>query len=280
MEVVKMSEDRKDIAKLAEKLAQIGAEIGKMENDGRNTSGGGGYEFISYKAMEAKLRALAQKHNVAFIPQFNDYEETELSNNMGKKYMRSVVKGKMIIVCGDTGATLEGAFIGGEQDYGGKSMGQAETEATKRFYFKLFHVSDMEVDPDQNTFDPDKKDDNKPDKKKKEEENTPKEEKPDNSKLIALLVSTAKVKGYTEQEAYKPFKDGINNYSTEQIQSVINDFLKKPHKKTKWLNVLAKETDITIVNIQKKCQEKYSKPFEELTTDEMAEIKKILEGEK
>lgn len=108
-----------------------------------------------------------------------------------------------------------------------------------------------------------------------EKDTEPKKE--DNTALIKLLVATAKVKGYTEKVAYKPFREGINNYTLEQIQGVINDFLKMPHKKTAWLNKLAEDFKVSAGTIQAECDKKYSKPFEELTTAEMAVIKKILE---
>lgn len=135
---------------IATKISAICGEIGGLEKDGKNKDSN--YGFISYEHLNAVLRPLLMKHKLAMIPSFEECVESEVISKSGGKGVRTIVKGKMTLMCGETGDVFTTAIMGADQDYGGKSMSQAETEAHKRFILKTFFVSSHDdVDPDGKT---------------------------------------------------------------------------------------------------------------------------------
>lgn len=141
-------------AELAKRLAKITNEIGAMTKDGENKEFK--YFFISYEQMNAHLRTLLPANGVEIIPEVDSIDEKHLDGKDGKKFFRSVVTMKFLIIDTETGFEIERKFSGGSNDNGDKSIGKAITETTKRFYFKLFHVSSMkDRDPDEESGDPD-----------------------------------------------------------------------------------------------------------------------------
>lgn len=135
---------------IATKISAICGETGGLEKDGKNKDSN--YGFISYEHLNAVLRPLLMKHKLAMIPSFDEYIETEIVSKSGGKGIRTVVKGKMTLICGDTGDVFVTNIMGADQDFGGKSMSQAETEAHKRFILKTFFASSFDdVDPDSKT---------------------------------------------------------------------------------------------------------------------------------
>ena len=261
---------------VATKIALICKEMGAMSKDGENKEFGKGYKFIGYEAMEAKLRSLLAKHNLAIIPRMTDYEDKELENNNGKKYIRSIVKGTMLIIDGDTGSSVEGAFIGGDQDYGGKSMGQAITEGTKRFYFKLFHVSDKsDKDPDGKTFNGDEE--NEAEILRKEQEKKEAEaQKKAQSKLAESLLKIAKFKGYSKADVEKKIKGTLETAHIATIQKAVDHYAKAETKQKRILNKLAKSSGKTIIEINEMSQNLFKKDFELITLTEMEKVKEQL----
>ena len=121
------------------------------------------YDFISYEHFYAVLRPLLAKHKLACIPSITGYDEVIQNQKVSKEYkgtttvyekqcIRTRLIGKVLIVCGETGDSIEFGWTSADQDYGGKSMAQAETEFDKRALMKVFKVSSKgDVDPDTKT---------------------------------------------------------------------------------------------------------------------------------
>jgi hypothetical protein len=136
------------LIKFGEKIETISQEIGALKPDGKNTFSN--YEYISSDQMIAKLRDVLLKNKLSILPEVVESIEKVTSN--GKVWVRTTVKMEFTIIDLETGYFKIMRFQGADQDTGGKSFGQAVTECTKRFYFKLFKVSSKEeVDPDSKT---------------------------------------------------------------------------------------------------------------------------------
>lgn len=142
-----MEEQRKATgSELAIKLSAIGNEIGKVEKSGENAAQH--YRFINYEQINARLSPLFAKYKIAAIPSFDSIEEEKTVIN-GKTWIRSTIRGTMEIIDGETGERITKGIIGCDQDTNGKSSSKAITEATKRFFMKLFNVSSLaDEDPD------------------------------------------------------------------------------------------------------------------------------------
>jgi len=137
----------KELAQLAKKIATISKEIGKVDQDGTNTFDK--YKFISHEQTTTILRTLLEKNNIAIFPSVESYEEKNTLTATGKQQIRTIVTMKFLIVDTETGYSIEKTFTGADQDQKGKSMGQAITEAVKRFELKLFHITSKDdIDPD------------------------------------------------------------------------------------------------------------------------------------
>jgi hypothetical protein len=140
---------------IATKIAKISYEIGALKKDKGDKVN---YDFHGYESVNAKLKALLHHHNLALIPEITEVIEKEFfiksydqykKIEVEKMLIRTTVKGFINVVCGDTGDIFKASFCGADQDYGGKSFGQAVTEMVKRFELKLFHISTkQDVDPD------------------------------------------------------------------------------------------------------------------------------------
>jgi hypothetical protein len=142
------------------KIALMIAEFGAVAKDGRNEHSK--FDFISYEQLNAIVRPLMAKHNLIIVPNITDYDEvfSKVVNRTWdtkkndyveteKELVRTRLKGTVKVVCGETGDVVEFGMVGGDQDYGGKSMSKAVTEFDKRALFKLFKVSSkQDVDPD------------------------------------------------------------------------------------------------------------------------------------
>lgn len=144
-------------AKLAAKLAAVTRAIGALPHDGEAATGSGGtYQFTSYRLLNAHLRTLLPEHRLEVIPSVESVRDEYLDGGEGKrKFFRSLVTMKFLIVDTETGYAEERVFVGACNDTGDKSVGKAITEATKRFFFKLFHVSQYaDRDPDEESGEP------------------------------------------------------------------------------------------------------------------------------
>ena len=134
-------------ARLHTKINEVVKRLGAIQEDGKNIKQNFG--FISYQKMNAELRKVLPDVGLAISPEVNSYEEHDYQNDKGNIFIRTVVVMDFEIVDTETGYSETSRFSGGEQDYGGKSLGQAITECQKRFEFKKFHVSSKDPDPDQ-----------------------------------------------------------------------------------------------------------------------------------
>jgi hypothetical protein len=137
-------------AQLGLKISKMLKSFGAVSEDGENTFSN--YGYISSNKMVGILREHLYGHNLSIIPEVVGYKETVTVDAKEKNWIRTVVEMNFEIVDTETGYSVEKKFFGADQDTGGKSFGQAVTEATKRFYFKLFQVSSSdEKDPDGKT---------------------------------------------------------------------------------------------------------------------------------
>jgi len=185
----------KEFAKLAEKIALISSELGKIEMDGYNDHSR--YGFISHEQITVNLRNLLLKHKVTIFPDVVDFDEVSSISQKGKETIRTKVKMEFTIVDTETGFSTCRKFSGADQDTGGKSMSQAITEAVKRFELKLFHISSKDdIDPDSKTTEvvpekPKKKPQSKKDREKAEKDMADSKESAQLRKEIAELNKTA-----------------------------------------------------------------------------------------
>ena len=139
-----------EMARLASKINAITAELGAVGQDGTNTQSH--YNYTSYEQMNALMRKLLPAHGLSILPSVDDIKEYPYTTKNGTPGVRTLVKASFLIVDCETGFSIERKFVGADQDFGGKSSGQAVTECTKRFLLKLFHVSSKnDVDPDSRT---------------------------------------------------------------------------------------------------------------------------------
>ena len=125
-------------AGLYQKVVDITKELGKVDADGKNTHSG--YTYVSYENVNARLRSLLPQHKLAIVPSITDYSEREF---VGERNItiRTIVRASFMLVDLETGYSEERVWVGADADVGNKSMGQAVTEAQKRFELKLFHIS-------------------------------------------------------------------------------------------------------------------------------------------
>jgi len=135
---------------IGEKILAISESIGAVKQDGKNTFSD--YNFVSSEQMLFILRKELPKHHLAIIPSITSAKEEISQTEKGKQVIRTTVYMTFELIDTETGNSIEKTWIGADQDFGGKSFGQAVTEATKRFYFKLFNVSSQgDADPDSKT---------------------------------------------------------------------------------------------------------------------------------
>ena len=139
-------EEHELIAKLGEKISNMCMSIGEVEQDGKNKDQG--YGFISSDNLLSHIRANLSPNQLAIFPNLDSVEENSKVTDKkggGKNYWtKTTVTMTFEVVDTETGYVKTFTWTGYDQDTGGKSMGQAITECTKRFYFKLFQVSSKE----------------------------------------------------------------------------------------------------------------------------------------
>jgi hypothetical protein len=146
-----MEENR---AKLGAKIAAAAKAFGAVSEDGENKHSS--YNYISSNKMVMILREHLSDHSLSIIPEVLEMHETSTtftsSSGNESTWIRTTVKMSFEIIDTETGFSMTKTFFGADQDTGGKSSGQAITECTKRFYFKLFQISSKdETDPDSKT---------------------------------------------------------------------------------------------------------------------------------
>ena len=184
-------------AKLYAKITNLAKEIGAMKEDGKNDFDH--YKFISYQNVNARLRSLLPKYNLAIVPSVTNYEERDYTTSKGSQSILFIVFMSVLFVDPETGYSEERTFVGGDQDTKGKSLGQAITECQKRFEMKLFHVSSTEPDPDSSS-----------------------------NEVNAVKPTTTKKKEYTTEEKKKIFLNEVSKLEKISINAGQNfdDILK------------------------------------------------------
>jgi len=137
-----------DIAKLLKKLSDIQNAIGLVKPEGHNKHSN--FKYITNQQMSGIMAEQLPKHKVFIV---KNLIEAKSHGEIGKsKTGNSIFRAEAImrfdIYDIETGCYIQVPFSGCEQDAGGKQGQQAVTEAVKRFYFKLFDVTEGEEDPD------------------------------------------------------------------------------------------------------------------------------------
>ena len=139
-------DDIKLIAKLGEKISNMCKSIGGLNEDGNNTFSK--YKYISSNNLLGEMRSKLAINNLAIIPEIESFEEEKFiqknAKGSDKHWVRTTVFIYFEIIDTETGFSKKIKWVGIDQDTGGKALGQAITECTKRFYFKLFQVSSKE----------------------------------------------------------------------------------------------------------------------------------------
>ena len=139
-------DDIKLIAKLGEKISNMCKSIGGLNEDGNNTFSK--YKYISSNNLLGEMRSKLAINKLAIIPEIESFEEEKFiqknAKGSDKHWVRTTVFIYFEIIDTETGFSKKIKWVGIDQDTGGKALGQAITECTKRFYFKLFQVSSKE----------------------------------------------------------------------------------------------------------------------------------------
>ena len=246
------------------KLTKIISEIKAVKKDGKNDFSN--YDYISYEQLNAIVRPLLSKHNLIIVPNITEITEHYSVNSKDKEVVRTILKGTVKAICGETGEILEFGMVGADQDTGGKSASQAVTEFDKRALFKMFKVSSKaDIDPDSKTVETTQK--------KPEPKPVP---KPDTAKLIEALLKIAISKGYTEKDVFKKFPEGIDKYGLDQINKVIDHYTKGETKGIRCRNALIKRSGKSVIEINKVSQAKFELNFTSLTEEQMEAVKASL----
>ena len=132
------------------KMNNVIKALGKVEDDGQNNFSN--YKYISGNKMNSLLRDLLPVHGLSITSEVIDSSEINFTNEKGKIVIRTTVHMLFTVTDTETNESIKLKFSGADQDTGGKSYGQAVTEATKRFQLKNFFVSNRdETDPDSKT---------------------------------------------------------------------------------------------------------------------------------
>lgn len=145
------TENKKD--SLATKLARISQEIGAVAKDGVNDSVGGGYGFIRYDEISARIRNLYAREHILFLPGVTHWEDRPgvTSNNRLQHFI--VLTFEMRLINGDDPTDyLTVPYIGASKDTSDKAVNKAVTAGVKSFLMRMHHVSDTAYeDPDKVT---------------------------------------------------------------------------------------------------------------------------------
>jgi len=197
------------VAKLGEKVSNMCKSIGEVEEDGKNKFSD--YDYISSNNLLGHIRMNLSPNRLAIFPNLEDIEDvSRVQEKNGKKvyWTKTTVKMKFEVIDTETGFMKIFTWTGSDQDTGGKSLGQAITECTKRFYFKLFQVSSKEdKDPDSNTGNMPVNDEGKPEVKNDIADRLkPKEERPTEKlrEIITLPDYKSTIQALLKSESVLP----------------------------------------------------------------------------
>jgi len=136
-------------AKLYQKILGVMNDLGGIEPDGHNKFSN--YKYVSHQRFTKELHPLSIKHKLLIIPSAVQMDEEQFSSGTNKMVIRSTIRVEQRLCDAETGYSEVCQCIGADQDTGGKSAGQAFTEADKRWKFKLFQLMESAPDPDDKT---------------------------------------------------------------------------------------------------------------------------------
>lgn len=212
-----------DRAKLFSKICALikGARAALVDDDMNNSSG---YKFVSYKQLNIYLGKAQSDLGIVMMPSVKSVTEERVTENykMWNKYekkhedktrtwIRSEVHMTMELIDVETGFSVSYPWISCDQDYGGKSVSKAQTEAVKRFWFKILNVHGKGVEDD----DPDSTTTDTPEKPQ-QYNHTP---KPDN-------VSGYAAQGYNSDSSFESIfqclRDNYSSLSTKERDRIIS----------------------------------------------------------
>jgi hypothetical protein len=143
------NKELKNKAELGKKITKMSKTIGSLKEDDENKFNN--YSYISSNQMAQNIRDNLSEIGLAIIPNIINSKEEKFENG-NKITIRSKVEIEFEIIDTETGYSIKTKGLGADQSTDGKSLAKAITEATKRFYFKLFNISSKEdIDGDSTT---------------------------------------------------------------------------------------------------------------------------------
>lgn len=122
-------------------IAKVMAGIPSIGKDRKAGSGSGefGYQFRGIDDVYNALHPLLAEHKIFPMPEVLEVERTEVTNNKGKKMLRTTVKVKYTFYAED-GSNVSCVTIGEGIDYGDKSGNKAMSGAEKYAFFQVFCI--------------------------------------------------------------------------------------------------------------------------------------------
>jgi hypothetical protein len=121
------------------KLAEVMAEIGRVEKRGRNDFHN--YDYVTEADLIAEVRDKLAARGVMVLPSVvGDVEEREITTARGQSSTISTVRVAFTFVDGESGETHTCEWAGQGDDGGDKGVYKAYTGALKYFLMKTFLI--------------------------------------------------------------------------------------------------------------------------------------------
>ncbi len=120
------------------KIAQVMAEIGRVEKKGYNDFHK--YKYVTEADLVEAVRAKLADRNVALIPGVVSVDGREYTTDRGKNSVVTTVVMSFTFVDGDTGAMFRSEWAGQGDDPADKGLYKAYTGALKYFLMKTFLI--------------------------------------------------------------------------------------------------------------------------------------------
>lgn len=105
-----------------------------------------------------------------------------------------------------------------------------------------------------------------------------KEKKSKNTELIEALKKISAKKGYTVADVEKKISSKLEVATAEILQKAVEYYAKADTRSTRELKTLSKNSTKTIIEIEKICQENFTKKYSELTDIEKTSLLNIIKG--
>lgn len=136
-------------AKLAMKIAEVGNKMRSIKKDGFNANSS--YNYISYEEINAHVSKAMFDAKLCIVPNIQDHKKEKINTNNNKVVTTYFLDVKFEIIDAETGYSIDIDWISEGSDYHDKALSKALTEASKRFYAKLFNITSGEIDGDRDT---------------------------------------------------------------------------------------------------------------------------------